>query len=392
MSGGILGNFFSGSSGLGLLGGMGAEASPQAPQAQGLGFLDNLHNMVQNNQGGLLNFGGALLNGDGFSGAAKGLADGQKQDFVRRQLIAKQNETLQKRTAAKAAAEKMGLPPEMANDPDTVLGLWKTVEATNRTRQPSEWQQLTAGLSSEELKRARDRKLFGDAPSQDWNVIGQDDYGNNQYGFVDKRKGSVSPYQGQPQPASTPTAEQGGPEALSLPPPPPGVNPKIWRDEQTRIAANEGKQSEKMRGDLATTRQAADGLKSELKVLKEQVKKYGAELVDGPNKAAMQTTYTNIQMRMKDLYQLGAITGPDMAILNQIIENPTASGPMDYVGKSFRREARTAAQINQIERIIDNSVKDAERNFGGRSGASQQNTGRPSRSDLAAEARRRGLR
>lgn len=354
MAGGILGLFGAGDGeGSGLLGNMGSGLNSYAAQ----------------NSNALIGAGAALLGGQGWDGAGQGYMQGQRQDMLRREVVAKKDEKIQKKAWARSIAPKIGMDPAQAEaNPDAAEAVWRTVQANNLTRQPSEWQQLIAGLSPEDQKRATEHKLFGAPPAPSWGVIGQDDYGNNNYGFVDPRKGTVTPSTLQPQQVAAPSGQGGAPDAVSLPPAPAGVNPKIWRDEQTRIAANEGKQSEKMRGDLATTRQAADGLKSELKVLKDQVKRYGAELVDGPEKAAMQTTYTNIQMQLKNLYQLGAITGPDMEILTKIIENPTASGPGEYVGKSFRREARTAAQINQLERIIDNSVKNAERNLGGSSG------------------------
>jgi hypothetical protein len=146
------------------------------------------------------------------------------------------------------------------------------------------------------------------------------------------------------------------------------MNPKIWRDEQTKIAANEGKQSDKMRSDLALARRSAESLKTELKVFKDLVDKNGAEMAPGRAKAAMQTVYTNIQMQLKNLYELGAITGPDMQILERMLENPTAEGAFEYLGKAYNRGGRTSAQVEQVERIINNSLANAEKNLGGRSG------------------------
>lgn len=58
-----------------------------------------------------------------------------------------------------------------------------------------------------------------------WGVIGQDQYGNSQYGWISPGSQTVKPAQ----PAAS-AAE--GPSAI--PPPPPGVDPKAWRTAQTQ--------------------------------------------------------------------------------------------------------------------------------------------------------------
>jgi len=86
-------------------------------------------------------------------------------------------------------------------------------------------------------------------------VIGQDEYGNNMYGFVNpttqqitpvappgtaaaqmQNRGQAAPPQAAPSPDGQPPA-QAAPPADGIPPPPPGINPKIWRDEKTRELA-----------------------------------------------------------------------------------------------------------------------------------------------------------
>jgi muramidase (phage lysozyme) len=68
-------------------------------------------------------------------------------------------------------------------------------------------------------------------------VIGEDQYGNKQYGFIDPQTGTVRPSQGGAGPS--PASADG--QALAIPPAPPGVDPKIWRAEKTKELATGGK-------------------------------------------------------------------------------------------------------------------------------------------------------
>jgi len=85
-------------------------------------------------------------------------------------------------------------------------------------------------------------------------VIGQDEYGNNMYGFVNPVTKQITPVAPQgtvaaqmqgrqqaPQPQAAPSPDGQPPQAAApadgIPPAPPGINPKIWRDEKTRELA-----------------------------------------------------------------------------------------------------------------------------------------------------------
>ncbi len=96
-----------------------------------------------------------------------------------------------------------------------------------------------------------------------YGVIGKDQFGNEQYGFIDPVTRQIQPTQlpgGQaPQgatpagPAPAPGQQQQAPAMLGapspaapagVPAPPPGVDPKVWRTEQTKKLANPDKLTE----------------------------------------------------------------------------------------------------------------------------------------------------
>ena len=98
----------------------------------------------------------------------------------------------------------------------------------------------------------------GQQKAATYGVIGKDQYGTEQYGWIDPITRTVTPApsgSGQeagaapvdaqplaPPPQAPAPAQEGAQQPpmaapIQIPPAPPGVNPKIWRDEQTKIAA-----------------------------------------------------------------------------------------------------------------------------------------------------------
>jgi hypothetical protein len=135
----------------GILGG-GILAS-DAPQ--GTGILGGFNQFAQDNQAAMLMAGGALLDGQGWGAAAQGFAQGMRQDEYTRRLKQEQAEKQQKQVAYQQLAQKLGR-PELAGMPEVLSSL-----ALDRykTREPTEWDRLTQGLSPDELNQAKRYKL-----------------------------------------------------------------------------------------------------------------------------------------------------------------------------------------------------------------------------------------
>lgn len=152
---------------------------------QGSGLLGNLNSYAQNNQGALLGLGLGLMGGaspqDAYTQAANGYMAGQRQDFARRQLVQKESEEQQKRTAAQAIGQKMGLDPSIAQaDPDTVLGLYKTVQAHKLVPKDLSFEEKQFNaLTPEQQAQYRQRKFVDGGNELSLNPIyGKDAQGN----------------------------------------------------------------------------------------------------------------------------------------------------------------------------------------------------------------------
>jgi hypothetical protein len=104
------------------------------------------------------------------------------------------------------------------------------------------------------------------------------------------------------------------------------------------------------------------GLAGSLKDFKDEVAKNkttGAKgLYSGQDTANMTAKYTALLMGVKDLYTLGALTGPDMSIIESQITNPAS-----WSGKMTSKEG-FAAQTKVIEDMLKRSTTNLETTYG----------------------------
>ena len=104
------------------------------------------------------------------------------------------------------------------------------------------------------------------------------------------------------------------------------------------------------------------GLAGSLKDFKDEVSKNnitGAKgLFSGQDTARMTAKYTALLMGVKDLYTLGALTGPDMSIIESQITNPAS-----WSGKMTSKEG-FKEQTKVIEDMLKRSTKNLETTYG----------------------------
>jgi hypothetical protein len=104
------------------------------------------------------------------------------------------------------------------------------------------------------------------------------------------------------------------------------------------------------------------GLAGSLKDFKDEVGKNlftGAKfLPSGADTARMQSKYTSLLMGVKDLYTLGALTGPDMSIIESQLTNPAS-----WSGK-FTTKKGFDEQVKVIEDMLKRSTTNLETTYG----------------------------
>ena len=103
------------------------------------------------------------------------------------------------------------------------------------------------------------------------------------------------------------------------------------------------------------------GLAGSLKDFRKEVSKdvfTGAKFIPtGQDTARMQAKYTALLMGVKDLYTLGALTGPDMGIIESQLTNPAS-----WSGKFTTKEG-FEAQIKVIEDMLKRSATNLENTY-----------------------------
>lgn len=130
----------------------------------------------------------------------------------------------------------------------------------------------------------------------------------------------------------------------------------------------------KLRGSVATL----NSIKPELEMMKSYIDQYGTFEGLGEGSGKMESLARSIQLKLKNLYELGAITGPDMAILEGQIMNPTGWKAL------FTRNKTGKAAIDEVGQSIENTVKSKMDSFG--------YTPEYSKEEIEAEIKRRGLK
>jgi hypothetical protein len=104
------------------------------------------------------------------------------------------------------------------------------------------------------------------------------------------------------------------------------------------------------------------GLAGSLKQFKDEIKANpttGAKwLPTGSDTARMQAKYTSLLMGLKDLYTLGALTGPDMSIIESQITNPAS-----WAGK-FTTKKGFEEQTQVVEDMLKRSATNLENSYG----------------------------
>jgi hypothetical protein len=104
------------------------------------------------------------------------------------------------------------------------------------------------------------------------------------------------------------------------------------------------------------------GLAGSLKDFKEEIGKNlftGAKYIpSGADTSRMTAKYTALLMGVKDLYTLGALTGPDMSIIESQLTNPAS-----WSGK-FKTKEGFNEQVKVIEDMLKRSTTNLESTYG----------------------------
>lgn len=107
--------------------------------------------------------------------------------------------------------------------------------------------------------------------------------------------------------------------------------------------------------DITKQRRAVAGVKGALGTFKENIEQNGVALLPGITRAGQETDYENLQLQMKELYNLGVLNGPDLALMRRIVNEP---GGFVTLAKAMGSPDRAAKMIlTQIKKLEAEIVK-----------------------------------
>lgn len=91
----------------------------------------------------------------------------------------------------------------------------------------------------------------------------------------------------------------------------------------------------------------------------------GSTMWPGKRKDELGIAHRDLQMQMKELYNLGVLNGPDLDLMNQILIDPTSVGGnvMDALGIADMEE-RVPANISQVRQLMKNRTEPALQQLG----------------------------
>lgn len=231
--------------------------------------------------------------------------------------------------------------------------------------QTGAYQQGQLGLQSAQLAETRRQH---DLTAMQPFKLGTDAVGNEVYGVRDTKSPAgyriLNPAE---LPGATPSGGVGGAPAVPGGPQPaaPGaVTPAA-------IAPLPFKPTDSEKTDLSKASVSYRVLDKELESYGNLIKENGVSLIPGTaERARYDTARRNIQLQMKELYNLGVLNGPDLALMNQMLVDPTAgvrpdatvsqglldaaSAPVRALYKTFTLQGQANANITDLRNSMKN--------------------------------------
>ncbi len=117
---------------------------------------------------------------------------------------------------------------------------------------------------------------------------------------------------------------------------------------------------------LHAAARAYQGLMKSLQDYEKMFNEGGATMWPGERKDELDVAHRDLQMQMKELYNLGVLNGPDLELMNQILLSPTTvrGNIMDVFGGNMDMEKRIPANIDQVRRLMRNRTTPALQQLG----------------------------
>ena len=126
--------------------------------------------------------------------------------------------------------------------------------------------------------------------------------------------------------------------------------------------------TEQQINDRVKATKATSTIDSELTRYEELVDKYGVELTPGVGRDQLVTVRQGIMLQLKELFNLGVLNGPDLALMENMLWNPVDPVGGAYsamTGDAKLRAKSSAAELRRMMESISGSAVSGEADIGG---------------------------
>lgn len=104
--------------------------------------------------------------------------------------------------------------------------------------------------------------------------------------------------------------------------------------------------------------QALANTDSALKRLESTLTQYGTMIQPSAERDVLKSDYENLQLQLKELYNLGVLAGPDLVLMRSILSDPTsARGRIAARGSSEEHQRRIMAQVQSVRSKLEDFRK-----------------------------------
>jgi hypothetical protein len=124
---------------------------------------------------------------------------------------------------------------------------------------------------------------------------------------------------------------------------------KLIREMET------GRPTEAIRTQAVKTDQAYQNLTTALDGYRQLVEQEGIVAAPGQARDAVVQARRNIQLQLKELYNLGVLNGPDLALMDQMLPDPTLSitAPFNSAGNLWSNPAgRIGPAVDRLKELL----------------------------------------
>jgi hypothetical protein len=121
---------------------------------------------------------------------------------------------------------------------------------------------------------------------------------------------------------------------------------------------------QRMASTYAAQNRSIDDTLDAIKTYRKQLMESGVEVMPGVAKSKLTGAYSNLKLKAKEAANLGALTGPDVVILEELFNNPATLGAAaKNILTGGRQKEALLAQLDQYEQIVKSGKARLDQNY-----------------------------